>query len=246
MRLALIFEARDPDFEKSIEPYLTAPYKAFRFKPPKDYVKIPDIAGKLQKAVYYHAREFGGERWTALEQAFLSRKNLYIGKRGDMIRPRVSLFKYLNNVTTPWPEGDQLAMNVLDSNLGSDPRDRRYFNRLNPDVLQYLVRNWIYIPDLYADLKKQVEVRDPKLREKEMEEFKERHAKWQKEHEEWAMKRSEELEKMGVHDIDIFGWKLLPGEPPEPHQPGRYDTLEELYGPMAAKLIPQYVALWQQ
>jgi hypothetical protein len=156
MRLSILFEARDLGLEKTLEPYLQGNFGAYRFKRPKDFVPtMPGMGGKLSQAVRYHAQEMNGERWPALEQAFLNRAITYAGKPSDYMRPRMSLFTYLNNIKEPWLEGEAMAQKFLDSPLikkaiGGERGTtyNRYMSALSPMMIKYLINKKINKPEL--------------------------------------------------------------------------------------------------
>jgi len=157
MKLSTLFEDRNLEFEKSLEPYLTGHFGAYTWKRPKDFKpSIPGIAGKLQQAVRYHMRNFNGERWPALEQAFMNRAVTYQGKPGDNIKPRMSLFTYLDNINEPWPEGIEMAKQVVNAFItGSYSRytGSSLYN-MNPAILRFLIKNKIVVPNLIQQIKK--------------------------------------------------------------------------------------------
>lgn len=174
MRLSILFEARDPGLEKTLEPYLQGNFGAYRFKRPRNFVPtMAGMQGKLAQAVRYHAREMNGERWRALEQAFLNRAVTFSGKPSDYMRPRMTLFTYLNNIKEPWPEGEAMAQNIFkepkeqtdefhtDDKFGNKRSHvfdstgimgtriyNRYMSMLSPGMLQYLINKKQYIPNL--------------------------------------------------------------------------------------------------
>lgn len=166
MLLSDIFEARDSEYEKQIEPKLRSPISMYTgatspqrkikqklhdtFKPkwgqgdnipgfydmthphelqysetprnpypasarPRGYVPSIVGPGDLNRAVSYWVKNFDGERWSALEQAFLNRARSYTGGGGDFVRPRTSIFTYLANLKEPWPEGEALVQKFLGS-----------------------------------------------------------------------------------------------------------------------------------
>ena len=111
MRLEMLFEARDPSYEKEVEPHLQKPIRMFTGKKPADYTPDQNAipGGLLSKAVRYHEQNFNGARWPALEAAFLNRKRSFTGGGGDYVRPRTTLFRYLKNINEPWPDGEALV-----------------------------------------------------------------------------------------------------------------------------------------
>ena len=79
---------------------------------------VADVGKHLTQAIHYWSKNFNGERWPALEQAFLNRDFTFQGKLGMYDSARASLFKYLNELKTPWPEGEKMADRTLNSPNG--------------------------------------------------------------------------------------------------------------------------------
>jgi hypothetical protein len=151
MKLSTLFEARDPELEKNLEPYLKGNFGAYRFRRPKNFVPtIQGMQGKLAQAARYHAREMNGDRWPALEQAFLNRAVTFSGKPSDYLRPRMTLFTYLNNIKTPWPEGEDMAQKFVDSSMAQSKLmgvDNRYMG-MSPDMIAFLIKKQLYKSDV--------------------------------------------------------------------------------------------------
>lgn len=139
MKLRSICEAYSVD---ELEHQLTLPY-------------VPDIRhrtepnkinrGALHAAVSYHAKNFKGKRWPALEKAFLSRANTYRGTGGCYVRPRTLLYAYLNNLSEPWPEGEEMADTALKATQRADSNykynENIDFLRNSKDAQWYAIRN---------------------------------------------------------------------------------------------------------
>lgn len=102
--------------------------------------KGPQNAGdyNLSKAVNFHELNMKGQRWPELELAFIYRSNTYKAKGvSDYTRPRKSLFKYLNNISERWPEGDDMAAATIKKFSGPYFGKTRYFTFTN-DVMRYV------------------------------------------------------------------------------------------------------------
>lgn len=114
--------------------------------------KTKNTNNNLKNAVKYHAKYMKGQRWPELEQAFLYRANTYMGSSlSDYIRPRTSLFTYLNNIKEKWREGEKLADAALKKFLFSVIiHNDRYF-KLNNDIYEYIYKrpNIMIITGLY-------------------------------------------------------------------------------------------------
>lgn len=93
---------------------------------------INNTSKALLTAIGYWQRHFNGERWPALEQAFLNRHWTFTGGMSLYNRARTSLFKYLNNLRQPWPEGDKMANRVISSKNG-----KRYVIQ-SPEIQKYI------------------------------------------------------------------------------------------------------------
>lgn len=219
MKLYELFEERSPEFEKSIEPYLTGQFVAYSWRnQPVDSSGRPmrtmaGMEGKLPAAVKYHAREFNGERWPALEKAFLSREVTYRGKRSDYLKPRMGLFSYLININTPWPEGEEMADSVIDSEIFQDSirYQDRYINSLSPVILQYLIKYQKRVPEL-IDAIKSISHEEYQKNLKTYHDYQDQYRKWQNDLESFANKK--EAEQMasrskGLHDEDEWGSQPL-------------------------------------
>jgi hypothetical protein len=87
---------------------------------PGNVPPVPNLANPkhLIQAIHYWSKNFNGERWPTLEKAFLNRDFTFQGKIGMYDSARASLFKYLNELKTPWPEGEKMADKVLNSAHG--------------------------------------------------------------------------------------------------------------------------------
>ena len=233
MKLSILFEARDPELEKTLEPYLRGNFGAYRFKRPRNFVPtMQGMRGKLAQAVRYHAREMNGERWPALEQAFMNRAVTFSGKPGDYIRPRMTLFTYLNNIKEPWPEGEALAQKLFagpkppttdfhaDDKFGnktehvfntSGVMDTRIYNRymsmLSPGMLQYLIRKNQYIPNLVDAITKilQTDAEQEKKHYEETAELATQVKSWKKEYKKWLPGYEKRKEAGEFHSDDTFG-----------------------------------------
>jgi hypothetical protein len=192
-----LLEARDPNYEKQIEPKLkspisiytghTSPQSKIRKKMhgifgydietphhrvnaqdysspvvyhhseleknpypsgsrPKGYTPSVLDPGDLNRALSYWLKEFHGERWPALEQAFLNRAKTYTGKRGgDYTRPRLSIFKYLGRIKEPWPEGAAMIKKMMAAGpLGSELWDKHdSYRDVSHQVIEFLIKNKI-------------------------------------------------------------------------------------------------------
>ncbi len=146
---------------------LTAPYKAYRWGGgPRNPNPHKNTIGQatLTRAIGYHKQAFHGRRWPALEQAFLQRANTYSGIKGDYVKPRAMLFRYLNQLVEPWSEGMKLAdgfvetlIKMLDmyekrglGGIGAGSIGYRYFDLAQQDMLRYLDRNNPELCQLYV------------------------------------------------------------------------------------------------
>ncbi len=122
-----------PQSTSTYERELTAPYSNFGWGRRTNAVQNRIKPGTLLKAINHWFDEFNGQRWPALEQAFLMRANNYKSPAGDYTRPRMLLFTYLNNLKEPWPEGDQMANDLINAITFRLDNFRRAF----PDRAQF-------------------------------------------------------------------------------------------------------------
>lgn len=213
-------EDRNPELEKSLEPYLTSHFGAFRFKRPKDFKpSAPGLTGKMPQAVLYHATNMGGERWPALEQAFLNRENTYKGLKSDFMRPRTSLFTYLKNLNQPWPEGLELARQLVNSTIFNTD-NRRYVNVFSPDIIECLIKYKIHSPQLIQAINNIVRADTPELKKAATDwtalrhEYEIQQGLWLAKRDAWISDKAEVLkqeanslkaDQTGFHDEDEFG-----------------------------------------
>lgn len=102
----------------------------------RKYAETPTtLANAISAWKKYHA----GHRWQDLEEMILKYRNCYLGKKGDMIKPRLALFTYLNGLTQRWPEGEAIADQFTHAILPySYVEFSRYFNIAAPEFLRYL------------------------------------------------------------------------------------------------------------
>lgn len=212
-------EDRNPELEKSLEPYLTGNFGAFRFRKPKDFKpSIAGLAGKLPQAVKYHADNMNGQRWPALEQAFMNRGETYKGFKSDFMRPRMSLCTYLKNLKEPWPEGVELVRQLVNSPI-FNTRGQRYVSIFNPDIIECLLKYKIYSPSLVRAISNVVNANTPELQKAADDwtalrhEYEKKHGEWSQQRAMWLNDKAAELrqkaEKIAVntafHDEDEFG-----------------------------------------
>lgn len=101
----------------------------------------------LNQAIGYWSKKFEGERWPALEQAFLNRNWTFKGGRGLYDTARSSLFKYLNELKTPWPQGEEMANTVLSS------RNALHYVIRVPEIKKYIQLHPV-IPGLVTQINK--------------------------------------------------------------------------------------------
>ena len=179
----------------------------------------------LQDAIRYWVSNFEGKRWSTLEQAFLNRDWTFKGGMGMYNTARTSLFKYLNNLKEPWPEGEKMANQVLGSKNGLN-----YVSQ-SPDVRAY-VRSRPPIPDFVQGLRTALTAHDaavdkwktethPQWEEKMATWETEVIPKWQQSVRDW---HAEQVRKKGgtFHDDDEFGHggpPHMPYKQPEPQRP---------------------------
>ena len=271
MKLSILFEARDPQLEKELEPYLQGSFGAYRFRRPKNFKPtMSGMQGKLSQAVRYHAREMNGERWPALEQAFLSRAATYGGKPSDYMRPRMSLFTYLNNIKEPWPEGEAMASKFLDSGMvkkaigpyvGGIGTYSRYMSALSPSMINYLINKKIYKPELIQAFQ-QLLYSDTE-HEAEHERMRQAYPIWKQKYEaEWLpeWEKKQKTTEGEFHADDTFGssntppWMQDPTAPQPPidkwgsiysYEPNKhYWGLIKRHGKHAVDLMRQYVDMF--
>lgn len=127
---------------------------------------VKSDTSSLSKAIGYWAKNFEGQRWPALEQAFLNRDFAFKGRKGMYDTARSSLFKYLNELKQPWAEGEQMANTVLGS------RNGLWYITKAPEVRRYVEKRPI-IPAFVDSIKEQL-----KLHDQRMQDWKIRHDKW--------------------------------------------------------------------
>lgn len=109
--------------------------------PPQWY----DRGGALQQAVGYHAKHMDGRRWPDLEQAFRNRANTFTGSGGDYTKPRLaSLMTYLDHLTEPWPDGEQLIKAALEVFIKNPHRTKRHKLFISDTVLNFVQRRLLY------------------------------------------------------------------------------------------------------
>lgn len=104
----------------------------------------------LQNAISYWSKNFEGKRWPTLEQAFINRDWTFQGGKGMYNTARVSLFKYLNNLKEPWPEGEEMANRVI-----SGPKAVTYLTEY-PEILKYALSKPIN-PSIQNAIKQEIE-----------------------------------------------------------------------------------------
>ena len=149
----------------------------------------------LNKAIAYWQKSFNGERWSTLEQAFLNREWTYRGGKSAENSARTSLFKYLNNLKTPWQEGIQMADRVLASTNGIA------YIAQSPDVRTYALSR-PRLPELVNRIKEELEVHSKRMVE------------WKVKHDAWEAAQRAKAQQMGsFHDEDTFGYNDEPEEP---------------------------------
>ena len=257
-------EDRNPELEKSLEPYLTGNFGSFRSKMPQNFKpSVPGLAGKLPQAVNYHAKNMGGQRWPALEQAFLNRSETYKGFKSDYTRPRTSLFTYLKNLNQPWPEGIELARQLANSAIFNTDGGR-YVNVSNPDIIECLIKYEIYSPPLIRSISNIVNRHSPELGKAQADwdvirnEYEKQHNIWLTKREMWMNDKVAELkqkaeaiktDQIGFHDEDEFGG--------DDYHNQAYDLFHSSRDPVVSKLraskpaippepdvLPDYQTVW--
>jgi hypothetical protein len=121
---------------------------------------------QLNKAIGYWSKNFNGERWPALEQAFLNRDWTFKGNLGLGDSARTSLFKYLNELKTSWPEGQTMADRVLTS------KNAIIYVLRSPEVRKYITKR-PPTPELIKQIKLELT-----QHEAQMANYTERYSKW--------------------------------------------------------------------
>lgn len=256
MKLSTLYEARNPKFEKELEPTLVAPFRTYHKRqseankiakqhyndyglPDRQFLPNPEsqtnpeqgafdswlyrhqpttptkhdnksvpVLGyspiralnnkadttTLNKAIAYWHKSFDGKRWPTLEQAFLNRDWTFKGGMGTYNTARTSLFKYLNNLKEPWPEGEKMANGLLASG-----RNALRYVALSPDIRQYVASK----PERNKGLVDSVTTTLAQY-DKEM-------ADWQIKHDAWTAAKKPSGD---FHDDDEFGSDHEP-QPPD-------------------------------
>lgn len=129
---------------------------------------VTNTGDTLNKSIAYWMKDFKGQRWPALEQAFLNRDWTFKGGRGMYDSARSSLFKYLNNLSGKWPEGEKMADQVLAS------RNGLMYVRKSPDIRKY-VEARPALPSLTTAINAEI-----KAHEQRMADYKIKHDEWLK------------------------------------------------------------------
>jgi len=107
----------------------------------------------LQRAISYWVHNFDGKRWPALERAFINRDWVFKGGMSMYNTARISLFKYLNNLKEPWPEGENMANTVLSS------RNAVRYITGHPEILKYALSRPVR-PEIQAAIKNEIDKYD--------------------------------------------------------------------------------------
>ena len=168
---------------------------------------------ELNNAIGYWVKNFNGDRWSALEKAFLNRDWTFKGGVGMYTSARTSLFKYLNNLKESWSEGEKMANQVLSSSNGL-----RYFQ--HPEVKKY-AKSKPLIPGLAQNFKQALHKYDQDVQKWKTIEY----PKWEQDMKAWQTAHSTKTAELGFHDEDDFN-RGHPMKPFEPRYPFSKEDLE--------------------
>ena len=246
MKLSTLHEARNPEFEKELEPLITAPFKTYTQRRKekeqefhsddtfhsddefghisKAVKNVTSTGGALIKAYRYWQKNFNGERWPALEQAFLNRTWTFKGGSSMENSARTSIFDYINNLKESWPEGEKIAVGLLSSHGALMYHDK-------PSVMKYIIsRPKIQgLVDRIEEKHKALAQWREKWQTQEIPKYEQDYKNWEQEVKEWERNQIEKQASIGTnfHDEDEFGHNVKPFPPHRPPEPRLYHSRQD-------------------